>query len=235
MWNCKLKLIEVLAVVALFTSCSTLDGTSLHGFNSGYYKIDSGEKSKKVYVDVTEEDIDIYDLKDKAIDQDKYLSIPFKDPDSLYATPLKFRKQSLDIDITAILLKYRPSVNGLPAQLTSDLNVCLYAGWRRDNYKLTTRTTPLGKRYLKTSNLGYDFGIFAGPGTTNINPFTTNNMTANEYSGMILQTGFAGFLESNIASFGVAFGYDFLMNPDREIWIYTNRPWLGFVVGIAIN
>jgi hypothetical protein len=52
---------------------------------------------------------------------------------------------------------------------------------------------------------------------------------------MIIQTGIAGFIESNVASFGLAVGYDYLMNPDRKIWIYTNKPWVGFVVGIALN
>jgi hypothetical protein len=132
-------------------------------------------------------------------------------------------------------LKYRPSVYGLPSQLTSDLNFSLYTGWRFDNFKITSRTNPLGNRYLKISNLGYDFGFFVGPGTTIINPFTTNNATSNEYSGMIIQTGMAVFLESNIASFGVAAGIDNLLNGDRDIWIYNNKPWVGFIVGIAIN
>jgi hypothetical protein len=84
-------------------------------------------------------------------------------------------------------------------------------------------------------NRGFDFGVFAGPGTTLISPFTTQNKRADEYNGMIFQTGIAGFIESNIASFGLAVGYDYLLNPDRKIWIYTDKPWVGFVVGIALN
>ncbi len=233
--NCKYFIPVILAGVALFTSCSTLEKASMHGLNSGYYKSDDGKKAKMVYVDVTEEKIDVYNQSDKIIDKDRYLSIPLKNPDSLQTGPLKLKKQSLDIDITSILLKYRPSVYGLPPQLNSDLNIALYAGWRYDNYKLTSKTDPLNKHYHKVSNMGYDFGIFAGPWTTNINPFTTNNRTTNEYSGMIIQTGIAGFLESNIVSFGLAFGLDYLLNRDREIWIYNNKPWIGFVVGVALN
>ena len=84
-------------------------------------------------------------------------------------------------------------------------------------------------------NLGYDLGIFAGPGVTPVHPFTTRNITSNEYSGMVIQMGIAGFLESNVASFGFAVGYDYLLNPDRAAWIYTNKPWVGFIVGIAID
>jgi hypothetical protein len=132
-------------------------------------------------------------------------------------------------------MKYRPSVEGFPDQLTTDLNVALYAGWRYDNYKLKSRTTPLGKRYYKVSNLAYDFGLFAGPGTTPVNPFSTNNRTTNEYNGMIIQTGIAGFLETNMASFGIAVGVDNLLGQDRSIWIYNMKPWIGFIVGIALN
>lgn len=235
MRNCKFIFPVILTAIALFTSCSTLEKASTHGFNSGYYKLDSGKKAKMVYIEVTEEKIDVYSRRKKIIDKDIFLSIPIKNPDSLQIIPLKFRKQSLDIDITTILLKYRPSVYGLPSQLTTDLNVSLYTGWRHDNYKITSRTHPLGNRYLKFSNLGYDFGFFVGPGTTSVNPFTTNNRTTNEYSGMIIQTGIAGFLESNIASFGVAVGFDNLLNRDSDIWIYNNKPWIGFIVGIALN
>ena len=85
------------------------------------------------------------------------------------------------------------------------------------------------------NKFGYDFGFFAGPGATIINPFNTNNKRADEYSGMIIQTGVAGFLETNVASFGLSIGYDYLLNPDRKIWMYQNKPWVGFIVGIALN
>ena len=225
----------IMAVSALFASCSTLGKASLHGFNSGFYVLDSGERAKTVYADVTEEEIDIYNQTDKKIDEEIYLSIPIKNNDTLNIAPLKFRKESLDIDVTTVLLKYRPPVSGLPQQLTTDLNISLYAGWRHDNYKIKSMTDPLGKRYLDFSNLGYDFGFFAGPGATIVNPFTTNNRTTDEYSGMIIQTGIAGFLESNIASFGIAVGLDYLLSQDREIWIYNKKPWIGFIVGIALN
>jgi hypothetical protein len=77
--------------------------------------------------------------------------------------------------------------------------------------------------------------LFAGPGTTLISPFTTQNKRPDEYSAMIIQTGIAGFIELNMASFGFAVGYDYLLNPDRKIWIYNNKLWVGFIVGIALN
>ena len=233
MSHCKLIFPAILLASIALTSCNTLEKASLHGFNSGYYTLGSGKDAKKVYADVSDEKIEVYNLTGGKVDKDIFMSV--SNPDSLPVSSLNFRKQSLDIDITTILLKYRPSVSGLPSQLTSDLNVSLYAGWRHDNYKILRTTDPLGKSNLKISNLGFDYGFFAGPGTTGINPFTTNNKTTDEYSGMIIQTGIAGFLETNFASFGIAVGLDNLLNRDSDIWIYNNKPWVGFIVGIALN
>jgi len=141
----------------------------------------------------------------------------------------------LDIDLTTILLKYRPPVNNLPAQMVTDFNMALYAGWRHDTYVIRKEDNQLKNNKSSINARGYDFGVFFGPGTTPINSFTTENKTKNEYNGMILQYGIAGFLESNVASFGIAMGFDYLMSPDRKIWIYTKKPWFGLIIGIALN
>lgn len=228
--------ILLVVLIVFFTSCNVLEKASIHGFNSGYYKLESKQKSdQNVYVDVTEEKIDVYHQTEKQPDTNSFLTIPLKPSDSIQISPVVFKKESLDIDITAILLKYRPSVYGLPGQMTTDFNIGLYAGWRHDSYKIVSRLDPLGKNYHKINNLGYDFGLFAGPGATIISPFTTQNEVIDEYSGMIIQTGIAGFIESNIASFGIAVGIDSLLNSDREVWIYDMKPWMGFIVGIALN
>ena len=208
----------------------------MHGLTSGYYHLTTENKSiQPVYLDVTNDKIDVYDhIKQRAVKK-KLLTIPLENPDSLVTKEMDFKKQSLDIDITSILLKYRPSIHGLPAQLNTDLNITMYMGWRHDRYHIMSNIDPLEKRQAKIGNMGYDVGFFAGPGATIINPFTTNNRRVDEYSGMLIQTGFAGFIESNVASFGVSVGYDHLLNPDRKIWIYHKKPWVGFVVGIALN
>ncbi len=226
-----------LSVIGVLASCNTLEKASLHGLNSGYYKVKSDTTStQNVYLDVTEEKIDVYRRIKRQPDKKQFMTIPLNTiTDSLIFGPIVFKKQGLDIDITSIILKYRPSVAGLPAQLTTDLNMALYVGWRYDSYKIMSKKNPLGRNYSKISNRGYDFGVFAGPGATLISPFTTRNKRADEYNGMIIQTGVAGFIESNVASFGLAIGYDYLMNSDRQVWIYNNKPWLGFVVGIALN
>ena len=223
-------------VIGVLASCNTLEKASLHGLNSGYYKLKSDNKNtQNVYLDVTDEKIDVYHHIKRQPDKKQFLTIPLNTADSLIFNPMVFKKQSIDVDITSIVLKYRPSVYGLPAQLATDLNMALYVGWRHDYYHIMSKRDPLGSSYHKISNRGYDFGFFAGPGATLISPFTTQNKRTDEYSGMIIQTGIAGFIESNVASFGLAVGYDYLLNPDRKIWIYNNKPWVGFIVGIALN
>ncbi len=207
----------------------------MHGFNSDYYKMADGKKGLKVYADITDEQIDVYRAAEKMTAKDLLLSIPMKQADSVLMPRLKFSKHSLDIDLTTIPLKYRPPVSGLPAHLNPDLNIAVYAGWRHDTYKLIRRTDPLGRRYKQIKSFGFDFGGFVGLGGTAVNPFSTNNRTNNDYIGMIVQTGLAGFVEASFMSFGVAVGIDNLVNRDRKIWVYNNRPWVGFIVGIALN
>jgi hypothetical protein len=230
-------IVIVIWVVGVLTSCNTLEKASLHGLNSGYYKLKTDTiNAQDVYLDVTDEKIDVYHHIKQQPDKKQFLTIPLNTTaDSVIFNPMVFKKQSLDVDITSIFLKYRPSVYGLPAQLTADLNMALYVGWRYDYYHIKSEKDPLGRSYHKISNRGYDFGVFAGPGATLISPFTTQNKRADEYSGMIIQTGIAGFIESNVASFGLAIGYDYLLNSDRKIWIYNNKLWVGFIVGIALN
>lgn len=233
--NCLYTILRTLAVMVLLSSCRTLEKASTHGLTSGFYKWDGGPTPERVYAEVTADAVEIHQVTNGQPAPAPLTNLPLEATDSLMTRPVSFRKQSLDIDITAVPLKFRPAVYGLPHQLTTDVNVALYAGWRFDRYTLDSRTDALGKRHHRISQLGYDFGVFAGPGATPINAATTNNRTNSEYSGMIMQTGVAGFLESNVASFGLAVGFDHLMNRDRGIWIFNRQPWVGFIVGIALN
>jgi hypothetical protein len=228
--------IILFVLMLFFHSCSVMEKSSIHGFNSGYYKLKSGmENTEKVYVNVAEEIIDVYSLSENQPDRNEMMTISLLRTDTSFNSPLLFIKKSLDIDITTVLFKYHPSVHELPAQLNTDFNAALYAGWRRDNYRIKGNKDPLGKNQYEIVNRGFDFGLFAGTGTTLISPFTTNNARADEYNGFALQFGLAGFIESNVASFGIAAGFDYLLSPDRDIWIYNKKPWLGFIIGIALN
>lgn len=231
-----LPTLATLAALVLLASCNTLEQASRHGFDSGHYRMDDDqEKGRKVYVDLTEESLHLHALTPDGVDPVPFRSVSMEQADSLPRGGLAFRKQSLDIDITAILMKYRPAVAGLPGQLSTDFNAALYAGWRHDHYRIRPVTDPLGRRRQTLSGWGYDLGVFGGVGTTPVGPSTTRDRRLEDYSGMVLQAGVAGFMESNLASFGLAIGLDHLLGPDRRIWIHQHRPWVGLIVGVALN
>jgi hypothetical protein len=225
-----------LFVGGMLTSCGALEKTSRHGFHSGYYRVKTGHgEVRREYVDVTDNAISSYPLKDGQPDVLEVKTISLESSDSLLTNPPTFVKTSLDVDITAIPLKFRPSTSGLPAQMVTDFNFALYAGWRRDNFLLSSTQDPLGRSHHAILKRGYDVGLFAGPGATQIGPYTTRQKRMEEYNGMIVQTGIAGFVETDWMSFGLAVGTDHLMNGDRKYWIYTRKPWVGFIVGVALN
>jgi len=218
------------------TSCGVIEKASRHGFNSDYYELISDKnKTEKVYLDVSDDEIKAYRMTENGLDDTAMMAISLPLADSLSNFPMKFKRKSLDLDLTAVLLKCRLPLEDRPAQMQTDFNVALYAGWRTDNFRIRKEMDPLGKLRNEIIHSGYDFGIFAGTGATLIGPFSTNNIITDEYNGMIIEFGLAGFLETDFASFGIAGGFDYLLSPDRNSWIYTNKPWIGLIVGIALN
>jgi hypothetical protein len=223
-------------VILLLNGCSILEKTSRHGFLSGFYHIETDPGvMKKVYLDISEDSITVYPVIKKAVADTPVFGISLLPADTFRSYPEKFCKKSLDIDITTILFKFRPGRKGLPAQLTTDFNAAMYVGWRHDNYHLKSISNPGKEVHYETIGRGFDLGFIAGPGTTLVGPFSTKEVVINEYNGMIIQYGIAGFIESSVASFGISAGFDHLLSPDRKVWIYNKQPWIGFVVGIALN
>ena len=191
--NCIYGLILFLLAVCVY-SCKTLEQASLHGLNSGYYILHDGKKPPaKVYAEVGDDEICIHAGSKARVDSIPVLKLPLRITDSPVFQKIVLKKQGLDLDITSVLMKYRPAMSGLPAQLTTDLPLALYAGWRWDRFELNSTKTPLGKYHSKISIRSYDVGCFAGPGATLISPFTTRGNRPDEYNGMIMQAGFAGF------------------------------------------
>ena len=230
------KQIIIAAGLVWLTSCSVIDNASRHGFYSDYYELISGKnKVEKVYLDVGDAEINAYRVTENRLDDSAMISVSFPLVDSLYHFPMTFRRKSIDIDLTAVLLKCRLPVDNHPAQMITDFNAALYAGWRTDNFRIRKEMDPIGRSRDEIIHRGYDFGLFAGTGATVIGPFSTNNIVTDEYNGMIIEFGLAGFLETNFASFGIAAGFDYLLSDDRNSWIYNKKPWIGLIVGIALN
>lgn len=140
-------------VICLLASCKIIEKASSHGLTSGYYKLKAENKyGRTVYLDVSNDQINVYPDVKKQQSNHVLLKIPLAEKDSLMGKEMSFMKESLDIDITSILLKYRPSVYGSPQQLNTDLNLAIYAGWRRDAYHIMRKKDPLEKWRLNISN-----------------------------------------------------------------------------------
>jgi hypothetical protein len=231
-----MRIVAFVLIALSFSACSVIEKTSKHEFESGYYNLKNGDSDPvKVFLEISEDTINVYSTQAQPSEEKKMMVFPMVPVDSSIRYFTQFSRQSLDIDVTTILFKFRPEAEGQPAQMTTDFNFALYAGWRHDNYKFVSELDPLGRRHYEVVKRGFDVGILAGAGTTFIGPFNTRDRYLGEYNGLILQYGLAFFLESNVASFGIACGFDHLMSEHRNVWIYDQKPWLGFVIGIALH
>jgi len=230
-----LKHLPILLILPVICSCNMIEKSSKHEFSSGYYKYKPEQgNDEKVYLEISNEKVVMFGLKDcKPVTS--MMDIPLTYSDSILHNPLHFTKRSIDIDITTIPFKYRFGVAGQPPQLNVDFNAAIFVGRRYDKYHIHSNLDPFGKSHYQLINRAYDFGVILGMGSTLISPFTTNQIYQQEYNGMVIQYGVAVFLESNVASFGIAGGLDYLMSPDKDIWIYQNQPWVGFIIGLALN
>jgi hypothetical protein len=144
-----------------------------------------------------------------------------------------FVKTSVDMDLSTVLVKFRPSSADVSPQLNSNLNGLFYAGFRKDFYKLKTNVSQINELNTFIRHTGFDFGLFAGLGITPVNPTTTITRTIQEYDGIVFQKGIAVFATFETMSVGLALGFDNLIGHDKSIWIYNQKPWIGLVLGIA--
>jgi hypothetical protein len=98
---------------------------------------------------------------------------------------------------------------------------------------LKSRFSKINEVYRFVRHTGFDFGLFAGIGISPINPTVTENNTMQEYDGIVFQKGFSAFATYENMSLGLAVGFDNLLDNNKSIWIYNNKPWFGIILGIA--
>lgn len=155
-------------------------------------------------------------------------------PRSAYAS-WTFQRTEADIDVFTLPFKIRPTQANLPAQLNSNFNAAVYVGRRIDlyNYQSTAITPTYAVRKLRSRGFGY--GLFGGVGSTLINDFMTKTPVGIEYEGVVLDAGVATIYDARIFNIGLAVGVDHLMDPNRQQWIYQQRPWFGVLFGLNLN
>jgi hypothetical protein len=235
----RLSIIFLLGAVLLFSfSCVPVQKLARHDFDSGFYKLKRpGTVPSPVYINVLDDSIVVYPLlknKDnKTPDISCLNGIKINNiKQDNYFYRCCFIKNSVDVDLASVILKYRPATAGIPNQLSSNVNAALYVGLRKDFYKVIPYKTPLQEEpYIR--QIGFDAGIFAGLGITPVNPTVTHNAITQEYDGMIFQKGIAGFITFDNMSVGLALGFDSLLDKNKTSWVYNQKPYIGLVIGIS--
>jgi hypothetical protein len=230
----------LLVVVSLLPyGCAPFDKIYSHDFSSGYYKLKGPETSvPKVYVETNGDSLTLYPANGigKSLTPDlsspKISAISSIAPNSnLYNST--FVRTSADIDLSTILLKYRPHAGNVPSQLSTNVNGIFYVGFRKDFFKVISHVSPGRVRKNSIRHTGFDFGPYAGIGIAPVNYTVTMNATLQEYDGIVFQKGFAVFGTVENMSVGFSIGFDNLLDKNKNIWVFNGKPYFGIIIGIA--
>jgi hypothetical protein len=219
--------------------CAPFDKIYSHEFCSGYYKLKRpGTVPGKVYLETDGDTLTVYPAAGKGkslapdLSSSRRATFSSVSPGS-YLYNSTFVRTAPDIDLSTVLLKYRPHAGNVPSQLSTDVNGVFYIGFRKDFFRMTSHLSPGNIRSTFVRHTGFDFGPFAGIGITPVTPTTTMFRTTQEYDGIVFQKGFAVFGTFENMSVGFSVGFDNLLDKNRNIWIFNQKPWFGILIGIA--
>lgn len=225
----KLYAIFLISIFVL-CGCATLQNNAKYELANGKYKTAIEGEKFDCYVENNNDSIMIYTPTTKIV-----RSLPQK-MDVNFPTKQRFIKPSLDIDVLTALFKIRPHApNILPAQLNTYFNGNVYIGHRTDIYQIYYKKNPLDVYQRQINHFGFSGGFFVGLGSTAMTPSTTNNGISTEYDGIVLQKGMAGIFAINKLTVGLSVGFDNLLDKNKSLWIYQNKPWFGLMLGLNLN
>jgi hypothetical protein len=225
----------------LFQSCQTIKQSPKYGFNEGYYKSRIHHKKlKKVYIVPGDDSIKVYTK--KAIQRtfvDTLQSFKVAFPSNIKPDEFEtysFRKNTFDIDVISILLRFRPAVDPYPDQFSSaSFNGSIFFGYRTDIYHMKYKQTPLGAFRRNMTHYGFSVGAFSGIGSSNINGSVTQDSLQISYDAPINVSGVAVFIGVERFTYGVTLGFDHLLDKNKKLWIYQGKPWIGLSIGWNIH
>lgn len=142
---------------------------------------------------------------------------------------------SFDTDLVTIPFKYRPAhEGGLPPQLATNANASVYIGLRYDQgYQRNVFYRHQQRSEIRSFSLGA--GGLLGLSANTVGPFSTLSQVQDDYEGACLNYGVAVIFGYRSINIGLALGYDYLMDRNRPLWVYQNKPWLGITVGLNLN
>ena len=232
------KIIVYIVLVFFLKSCNVLNKTAKDQLSDGYYTQKSAVEKKKVFVDVVEDLVKIYPVNTEnslaKIDTTHYSTFQ-SEMLSTEKIDFSLKQNNFDVDFLTIPLKFRFAEKGVPSQLNTNISGVVYVGRRTDIYHLKYDTNPIGKSVRNTLHLGYSIGVFAGFGNTFMSPTNTSFRIEQEYDGVVFSKGIAGFVALNNFNIGLTIGFDNLLDGNKKIWIYQNKPWIGIGFGVNLN
>lgn len=233
------RLLGICALLLLLQSCKVLELNPRKELSDGYYTERNANGKSKVYVSIENNAVLIYPVSAsnniKTVDTLHFSKLEAKVPTGIAPNSLSLYRLSFDIDLMTMPLKFRFPVKGVPPQLNTPLNGAVFFGLRNDHYTIKYKSNPLHKATRRTVHLGYSFGYFTGLGNTYMSTTTTNNIVENSYYGVVWSNGIAGTIGVNSFTFGLALGFDKLLDSNHKIWAYQNKPWLALTIGLNLN
>ena len=219
----------------LLAGCGSLKSSSKYQLNDGFYKARiAHQKNVPVYVHVQDDSIQVYRAPGRQPDTSRFNG--YAPVGTETSESLRLVQASFDLDVLTIPFKHRPAASGLPRQLNTNFNGAVYVGYRSDIYKILYRKTPLGRHVRQTRHFGYSAGLFGGLGATFVSSSVmAPGQSVPDYDGVVFSRGVAAIVAVDNVTFGLGFGFDYLLDENRRSWIYQNKPWLGLTLGLNLN
>lgn len=233
-----LRYLAALLILMYVAGCSAVKETSNQKMKSGVYKVPAYE-SKRFYTVVKDSTFTLYPVEkinnQYVVKGDTNATLILSAHKQFVNPYTTFTTTSFDFDVLTILFKYRPTHSGFPNQLNTNYNGAVFLGYRNDIYRLSYEKDPINKFHRDINHFGYSLGVFAGLGATTMNPSVTSNYIAYEYDGVVITKGITGLVAIGNLTFGLAAGFDHLLDKNRKHWLYQGKPWLGLTLGINLN
>lgn len=225
----KFKQLFLIALL-LLSGCNAFRNHSKQNLEAGYFFQKSPSK-ERVYAFPTDTTIDIYSISENSPKQ--MLSLPVISFKKL--PEVKLSQYSFDLDFLTFPIKFRPATSGIPAQLNSNVNGALYLGFRTDRFKINYDFTPVHFYHRSVFHLGFSVGAFAGIGNSYISSSLVSQNSTSEYDALVFSKGVAAIIGINRFTIGITLGFDQLLDENKTVWIYQNKPWLGIGFGLNLN
>lgn len=235
-----MRLSILLAFLVIYmSSCSVLRRAEDKQLTNGYYCANMSNKKTIVYVETEDDILNVHPTqkqgKNKIVDTSFIQYFSKKEIETAKSTGIRFSKSSFDLDLLTVPVKFRPAAKNVPAQLSTNINGSIYAGYRNDHYMIRYKKGKLKRSDRTINHYGCSLGIFTGLGGALIDATTTDNRVPLEYNGVVWTKGITAMMVINNYIVGLSLGTDNLLDKNNTNWIYQSKPWLGLALGINLN